>query len=174
MKIYKRIILLIIIVLFIQVLLTGCRISFNVGFSDKPIKTQTIQEEDYITSQFDTNEIEKELDIFINKLKSTEDETEINEALEMFQNNIDLIGSNIYFANETGQFYMYPNIELPEDYDARTRQWYIQAMKDEIYISEVYIDYATEDGMITIAKKVTIDDSIIGVVGLDVPIQKNK
>lgn len=109
----------------------------------------------------------------IENLRNTKEQKEIEEALLEFKNNSGLTLESIYLANDIGEFYLYPFVDMPEDYDARTRSWYIQAMKEEIYISEIYEEVATGNQIITIAKKIDISDDMLGVIGIDVVVGKN-
>lgn len=171
MRIYKKLVSIIISVIFISTLLSGCGISFNIGFEKKSIEENTIEEEDH-GMLIDIKEIEKELDFFIENLNIIEEKTEI-EVLAAFENNSNLVMKCIYIANETGQFYLHPFVELPEDYDARTRPWYIKAMKEEIYISEIYEDVGTGEQIMTVSKKINLNNQLYGVVGIDVVVDKN-
>ncbi|ABR49486.1 hypothetical protein Amet_3358 [Alkaliphilus metalliredigens QYMF] len=171
MRIYKKMVSVIISVIFTATLLSGCGISFDIGFENMVIETKTIVQEDYDIS-IDVKEIEISLDYFIENLNIIEEQTE-SEVLDAFENNSNLVMKYIYLAKETGQFYLHPFVEMPEDYDVRARPWYIQAMKEEIYISEIYEDVATGEQIITIAKKIVIDSKLYGVIGIDVVVDKN-
>lgn len=64
----------------------------------------------------------------------------------------------------------------PEYYDPRDRLWYIEAIKssDPIY-TPAYVDVATKKYIVTIAKAIhNIDGQLMGVVGLDLPLEKIK
>lgn len=75
--------------------------------------------------------------------------------------------SYVYYANENGEFYLYPKLTLPEDYDARKRPWYIESIKSTQFISEPYQDMASGNNIISFAKVVSNKNINIGVVGLD-------
>lgn len=166
---YKILISFIIIVLII-VPLSGCK-SFYYGFENQTAVGETIEEENN-KSSIDIKEIEKDVDSLIERIKSVENHTEIEEVLSMFENNSNLEVNYIYLAMEVGGFSVYPFVEMPQDYDARTRRWYIEATEEEKYISEIFLDAVTGEESITIAKKIEIDGNLFGVVGIDIAIGK--
>ena len=64
---------------------------------------------------------------------------------------------------------IYPEQELPEGYDPRTRPWYEadEASGQDVAITNPYVDAASQKMMITVSKK-TSDGS--GVVAVDVDV----
>ena len=78
-----------------------------------------------------------------------------------------------YLGTETGVFVREPNISVPNDYDPRKRDWYIQAMenKGEAVISDPYVDAASNELVITVSK-MTADGS--GVLGIDISLSHLK
>jgi len=78
----------------------------------------------------------------------------------------------IYVGNKDGLFIQSPDDPpVPADYDPRQRPWYKDAMnrKGEIIISPPYVDAATSDIIVTVART-TADGS--GVVGIDLNLKK--
>jgi methyl-accepting chemotaxis protein len=77
---------------------------------------------------------------------------------------------NIYVGTETGMFYTDPKLDLPADFNHKTRDWYIQAVNHpgEIIITDPYIDVATNNLVISIVVSVRKDNNIIGVAGMDI------
>nr|WP_077214870.1 methyl-accepting chemotaxis protein [Bacillus dakarensis] len=74
----------------------------------------------------------------------------------------------IYVGTETGQFIQEPSdIEMPENYDPRKRDWYLDAMeqKGEAVISNPYSSAGTT-GMVVTVSKTTSDGS--GVIAVDI------
>ena len=58
---------------------------------------------------------------------------------------------------------------LADNYDVRTREWYIEAKKQSgIYISSVYVDQLTKSPCLTIAKPLYKDGKFIGLLYIDV------
>ncbi|QTA38186.1 methyl-accepting chemotaxis protein [Thermosipho ferrireducens] len=75
----------------------------------------------------------------------------------------------VYIGLEDGRFYIYPKVDLPEGYDPRIRPWYKKAMenKGKVIITEPYIDAASENIVMTVAKTVTSNGKVVGVVAID-------
>lgn len=73
----------------------------------------------------------------------------------------------IYLGTENGVFVQEPRINNTDEYDPRTRDWYIQAMerKGEMVISSPYADAGTNEMVITVSKS-TADGN--GVVAVDI------
>jgi len=94
-------------------------------------------------------------------------EAEIREALTEITLNEDLEIQYAYYGSKEGDFYMYPNEELPEDYDFRERPLYLNTMDEEIYYSESYTDMVTNRKVQTIGITVYDENGIIGVLGID-------
>ncbi|KNF09608.1 methyl-accepting chemotaxis sensory transducer with cache sensor Mcp [Gottschalkia purinilytica] len=82
--------------------------------------------------------------------------------------------SNIYLGTTDGKFYHIPETETPEDFDCRERVWYKGAMKNkDISWSDPYIDVRTKETMIAVSVPVYDNtNNIIGVMGIDVPINR--
>lgn len=100
-------------------------------------------------------------------LSKAGDATSINNLLKQYyESNMDKT-SYVYFAAESGEFYLYPNQVLPKDYDARKRPWYTESIKNTNFISEQYQDITTGNNIITFAKAVSKDNVNIGVAGID-------
>ncbi len=64
----------------------------------------------------------------------------------------------------------------PDYYDPRTREWYKEAKKSSTSIyTPAYVDAATNKYIVTIAHAVhNISGQLVGVVGLDIPLEKIK
>jgi methyl-accepting chemotaxis protein len=76
--------------------------------------------------------------------------------------------TSVYVALENRTIYIVPVVELPADFDARTREWYQLASKDssKVHWSEPYIDVATNEYVITASKGYSN-----GVAGVDVKLE---
>lgn len=61
---------------------------------------------------------------------------------------------SIYVGTETGLFVQEPRVKMPDDYDPRKRDWYIQAManKGKVIISNPYISAGTDIMVITVSR----------------------
>jgi methyl-accepting chemotaxis protein len=73
----------------------------------------------------------------------------------------------VYYAGESGEFYIFPNQELIKDYDARTRPWYKQATENKIYVSQCRDDVVSGKIILTAAKSIIKNNGNTGVVGVD-------
>ena len=78
-----------------------------------------------------------------------------------------------YVGTEDGKTFVYPHVNLPADFDPRTRDWYTKA-KDhngEVIITSPYEDQASKSIIVTIAK--LLPDSS-GVVAMDITLDNLK
>ncbi len=82
-----------------------------------------------------------------------------------------LIG--VYYGTEKKKFLLYPEEEMG-DYDPTTRDWYKLAVskKGEVVITSPYLDATNGKIVVTIAKAVVKEGNIVGVVGLDLALDK--
>lgn len=94
----------------------------------------------------------------------TSNKTIENILMEYFDEDI---FSAIYYGDIDGDFYIEPYFELPEDYEFRDRDFFTVAIKDDLYISETYKDFASGRELYTISKAIKKDGEIIGVLGFD-------
>ena len=81
-----------------------------------------------------------------------------------------------YALEEDGSIFIAPVDEtMPSDYDARTRDWYIGTAREngDVFWTEPYID-AGESGKLlqTVSRGVYRNNELVGVVGLDIELQK--
>lgn len=74
-----------------------------------------------------------------------------------------------YFGEANGAYHIWPpDDELPDDYDPRTRPWYIDAVAaNESTLTEPYFDITTNIETITVAVPVERNGDFYGVVGAD-------
>ncbi|SDO50790.1 methyl-accepting chemotaxis protein [Alkalicoccus daliensis] len=75
----------------------------------------------------------------------------------------------IYVGTQEGEMLTTPVIDLPEDFDPRTRPWYEDALasEGEVIWTDPYIDIDTEELIITVAKTVTGNTGVLGVQAMD-------
>lgn len=78
--------------------------------------------------------------------------------------------TSIYVGTENGMFYTEPNSEIPDDFDHKSREWYIKAMNNpgEIIITDPYVDAISQQMVISIVTSIQKGKTSIGVVGMDV------
>lgn len=81
---------------------------------------------------------------------------------------------NTYFGTVDGKMYLYPEVELPEGYDPRTREWYTLATGDKgnVIWTNPYIDANSNDITISSARTVTYNGKVVGVIGVDIDLKK--
>lgn len=109
----------------------------------------------------------EDVNILRDKLSKAEDANSISNVIkEYYESNRDKV-SCVYFAKESGEFYLNPNENLPKEYDARKADWYIESIKSNSFISEQFHDLASDNNVITFTKAVSKNDINIGVVGID-------
>jgi len=62
----------------------------------------------------------------------------------------------------------------PADYDATTREWYIQALKaNDFYMTSPYVDATTGQLVVSLSKKLVDSNNVfIGVIGIDIQLTK--
>lgn len=74
-----------------------------------------------------------------------------------------------YYGETNGAYHIWPpDDELPDDYDPRTRPWYLAALaKGGVTLTEPYLDISTKVETITAAMPVTHNGRLAGVVAAD-------
>lgn len=99
-------------------------------------------------------------------------ETDIDSIYDTIGNIVESNESilNGYFATTTKDMYLYPKQNLPDGYDPTSRPWYTTAVNKSgtASWSEPYVDAASGNFTITLAKTVKSNGKIVGVIGLDV------
>lgn len=78
--------------------------------------------------------------------------------------------SSAYVAYDDKTLIMSGGWQAPEDFDFRTREWYISAkeLEDGVYVSEPYLDEQSGGFCITLAKRMLKDGEFIGTCAVDV------
>lgn len=79
-----------------------------------------------------------------------------------------------FYGMETGELLLFPQVKLPDGFDSRTRDWYKDAVskKGKVAISSPYLDTATKTYVVTLSKAVEREGKVVGVVGMDISLQK--
>ena len=76
-----------------------------------------------------------------------------------------------YFASVDQAMYTYPHVDLPDGFDPSSRPWYQSAVAtpEEVIFTEPYIDEATNDYVLTVAKAITDPETneLLGVIAND-------
>lgn len=80
----------------------------------------------------------------------------------------------IYFGDVNNKLLVSDDWVIPDDYDLRKRDWYIQATESkELIISDIYIDAVDKDLVVAISKPVYNEEGILlGVVASDISIEE--
>ena len=75
-----------------------------------------------------------------------------------------------YIGTAEGKMFLYPEEQLPEGFDPRSRPWYQAAVKKEgkIIWTEPYVDTQTNKMIISAAKAVKNNGTIEGVIAVDI------
>ncbi|MCR6112421.1 methyl-accepting chemotaxis protein [Bacillus sp. A301a_S52] len=80
-------------------------------------------------------------------------------------------GQLVYVGLESGEFFSTPEIEVPDDFNATERPWYIAAVEqpDDLVWTDPYNDVETGELVITVAKAVQVPGSgqVVGVQSID-------
>lgn len=88
------------------------------------------------------------------------------------ESNIDVL--NAYYGTESGKFLVYPQVELPSDFNHKERDWYKEAIKNKgkVFYTSPYVDVATGQTVVSLVQTVEHDGTIVGVVGIDVSLER--
>jgi methyl-accepting chemotaxis protein len=80
--------------------------------------------------------------------------------------------STAYFGVEASGAFITSNLRpLPAGYDPRKRPWYDAAVKaGDLAMTRPYVDATTHTLVVTIARPITVDHHLLGVVGADLPL----
>ncbi|MED4082306.1 methyl-accepting chemotaxis protein [Halalkalibacterium halodurans] len=99
---------------------------------------------------------------------------EINEEFVYFLENDERADLFYIGQQSNGNFYSYPEVELPDDYDPRARPWYEKAAEtpEQVVWSEPYLSATVghEVMMVTVAKAIVDprNQQLLGVVAIDI------
>lgn len=152
--------------------ITGCGVKIKAGIvkHDKKSPESSVQvvdykdELDYVQSRFDT--LERSI------LTSEMSNDGVSNIFKSFLAELEVEPAHLYFTTEgDGKMFLYPEAPLPESYDGRKRDWYVQAKEKGHYVSEIYKDAIKGDNILTYAKALYKDDELLGVVGIDIVIK---
>ncbi len=175
----NKLILSFIFILLVPTLMVG---SMSFKNSKDEIKKQILissSENVLLLNKFLNSKIEPKIydtSFFTNTLNKTSyTDGEIEKTIQRFQQykKLHKEAVNIYVGTEAGQMILYPKQELPADFDPRARPWYKSASsdKDNAIITDPYVDAASGDLLVTVAKSVA-DGS--GVFAIDINLNELK
>lgn len=113
-------------------------------------------------------ELEKILNLRMEILQSAKEKEDMENILKNIKEDIVLDSEYVFCGMEDDTFYSYPNIgELPEDYLPTEREWYKNALKNDLYLSEIYINPDTENRVVTVSKRIAVEEKVLGVIAVD-------
>ncbi|MBU5438954.1 hypothetical protein KQI42_13080 [Tissierella sp. MSJ-40] len=117
--------------------------------------------------------IEKNVEI-LNDIRKEKDIRTFNKGkhIHIYQNMIKRNPkiSSIYLYDIKGR--LVSASENIEDIDVTNRPWFVEALKDDIYISDFYISIDTNSFCLTISAQIRdINDDLNGVIGIDIEIE---
>lgn len=136
--------------------------------------TEHVEEREAADSTSDENK-----DSYLTKLDEianqiVNDDTSVQKILnKAYASHGDLV-ENIYYADHEGKMFLSPPLHLPEDYDARERPWYKNALGKELYQPAPYHDQTVDKNIQTIAKALYKGDALIGVIGIDYALEEHQ
>lgn len=167
MKNLEKQMLIIIVIIMLGFLGTAC---------DRPEKD--VEEKEFETTEETVIEEENPYIIKLNEIANqivknngTSVQMILNQA---YATHGDLV-ENIYYADAMGKMILSPPmLQLPEDYDARERPWYKNALGKELYQPVPYQDQTVEKNIQTIAKVIYKEDKLIGVIGMDYELEDDQ
>ncbi|EDK34745.1 methyl-accepting chemotaxis protein [Clostridium kluyveri] len=143
-----------------------------------------------VTTEQTISEVNRGMDKYFDKFKEELDilsvnvdltELHINPGNEPFLNSLlkDFEENNddnrfIYYGTSTKRMYEWPYEELGKEYDPTVRPWYKEAVKNKgnIVVTNFYKDAATNTSIVTIAKTVEYNGEIVGVIAMDIDMDK--
>ncbi|SHE58497.1 methyl-accepting chemotaxis sensory transducer [Clostridium fallax] len=81
---------------------------------------------------------------------------------------------DVYFSTADGKLYSSLSGILGESYDGSNRDWYKKAVEgqNKINISDAYLDVVDNNNVITLSKAVYNGNDLVGVLGIDINIDK--
>ena len=140
--------------------------------------SQTFVENAMVTSNLLIDEINNEFLLLSNIIdglasmndfeNSEESNLKLSQNLEFSVEANEKVASAYFAAEGRQQLLYYPNLDMAEDFDYKSREWYTNAVtKEGLCLTSVYQDAATGESVVTGSKKVIKDGKIIGVIGID-------
>ncbi len=166
----SRMIISILVALSMVALFTGCGVKYILKVSDAEVIAKEDSNNESIALE-EVSSIKNALENLEKELIGTNEKDKILKHLNEFKENLTVESEIIYFGTESGEFYTIPEIQLPDDYDHRTRVWYENAKEKGEYISDPYIDISNNNKITSISKAIYKNGELIGVAGIDIIIK---
>lgn len=159
-------------VLILSLLSTGCELVANKNQESYTESSKKREERDEINKNKEYSYVE-ELNRIGDQIINENNESIQNILNQAYASHGDLV-ENIYFADDEGKLLLSPALRLPDDYDARQRPWYKNALDKALYKPDTYHDQTVEKNIQTIAKALYKDDKLIGVLGMDYEVEESQ
>jgi methyl-accepting chemotaxis protein len=161
----------------VLIILAGGSISF-VSY-EKSVEITTDELTNNMSQQM--NSLNESYNIFFSNIENVIRRYENKSELKSYKGNEELLlksfqetkQSNksihsIYFGTKSGETIQFPNTDLPDDFDPRTRPWYETAVtKNDMIWTEPYVDAATDNLMVSVSKPIMNGSELVGVIGVD-------
>ncbi len=78
----------------------------------------------------------------------------------------------VYVGRSDKEMLLYPQQELPEDFDPTSRTWYQEAVQNnKLTWTSPYIDAATGELVVTVSIPIYKEDKLVGVLGADITLE---
>ncbi len=155
----------------------GKKVSWDSNIKTVFIEDDIKKDDQDIIEEYDLkiSDAKEKLNLLCQQISSDLNLESIKKALIDFRKNTgDESIQQIYFAKETGELYIEPEKEFPDDFDARVRPWYRHTKEEGEYTSDMYIDTYNREIATTITKGIYENGKFIGVVGLDLILEHGK
>lgn len=155
------------------------------GISTYSSAHNVLYEKLQVTSSQTIHEVERGLNNYFNAMSNmievlsndpniieADDPNYLTFAMELMANILKTDSNilNVYVGTEKGTFATIPEVELSDDFYHRTRDWYMNTLRNNgsTVFSIPYKDEATDKTVITISKSVIKNEQPVGVVGMDI------
>ncbi|EAI3099397.1 methyl-accepting chemotaxis protein [Campylobacter coli] len=140
--------------------------------------TQSTVEDFRSTNQSFTRALEKDIANLPYQSLITEENiiNNVGPILKYYRHSINAL--NVYLGLNNGKVLLSQKSndakmpELRDDLDIKTKDWYQEALKtNDIFVTPVYLDTILKQYVITYSKAIYKDGKIIGVLGVDIPLE---
>ncbi|EAJ5825600.1 methyl-accepting chemotaxis protein [Campylobacter jejuni] len=140
--------------------------------------TQSTVEDFRSTNQSFTRALEKDIANLPYQSLITEENiiNNVGPILKYYHHSINAL--NVYLGLNNGKVLLSQKSndakmpELRDDLDIKTKDWYQEALKtNDIFVTPVYLDTVLKQYVITYSKAIYKDGKIIGVLGVDIPLE---
>ncbi|MCB2313095.1 cache domain-containing protein [Clostridium tagluense] len=154
---------------------SGCGVNVNPHASNNTTdNAANVDTTNINKTSINIENVKKELEVLEKDLGDDNKKEVILKHLNKFKEKSELKTAFIYFGDERGNFYTTPIVELPGDYDPRSRDWYTNAKENGEYVSDIYIDASNNNKILTVSKGIYKNKKLIGVIAIDLVVENNE